>query len=45
MTLKNYLNYIEKNMENQPYLARGKNMTGYQKKYQMYISRVQKEDG
>ena len=26
MNLKDYLNYIEKNMENQPYLAREKNM-------------------
>jgi hypothetical protein len=45
MNLKNYLNYIEKNTENQPCLVREKNMTGWQKKYQMFISRVQKEDG
>ena len=31
-------------MERQPYLARMKDMIGYQKKYQMFIYPVQKED-
>ena len=45
MNLKSYLKYTKKNMEDQPYLDREKNITGCQKEYQIFISLVQKEDG